>query len=68
MVEIGAGVAERQRWLLDRKKTKHVLAPLGGNPGAISPNFYVSAHHLLYIPSYIQIRSSLGSYNEITPK
>jgi len=40
MVEIGAGqVAERPRCIGDQKKTKHILAPLGGNPAAISPIF-----------------------------
>jgi len=62
MVEIGAGqVAERLLCINNRKK--HVLAPWSRTPGAISPIFEwvrTVAHHLAYIPDFMQIGSGLG--------
>jgi len=60
MVEIGAEqVAEKQR--SKQKKTQHVLSPLGGTPGTISPIFLYDCAPwpLTYIQGFIQISSGL---------
>ena len=52
-----------------KKKTKHILAPLCGNLRVISRDFLCgcASWPLNYIPGFIQIHSVLGSNNQKTP-